>query len=251
MTERHIGIESELRIKNDMTGEQNVPRNVEYSLNEQGLLQSIGYDGGGREFRTNPISVKSILKQVRGRKYLTRYYDILSESTEVSERGGTHIHISILDKDHVNMESNATALAMAFFSQFQKIAGRSSHWASRFHIDGVGNTDITKLREYLDRSRYICSRAYSHKGSMLNPTGHQTLEFRGGVGTNDIKDILAWIDFLNNVVKTSNRESVDGVKFGDLLKGETISEYVKGLKGWRKLSKRDLNKVVNVNALTA
>src|SRR5690349_8053335 len=86
MTERHVGIENEL----DIT-EMSVD-NIYDALSRHGILSDIGYDGGGREFRTVPISIKS-LKQVRGHKYLSEYFDIIKPKSRVIGSGGTHIHI--------------------------------------------------------------------------------------------------------------------------------------------------------------
>lgn len=243
LSDRHIGVESELGINGGNI--ERLPSGLEDKLQEKGLLQDIGFDGGGREFRTNPISCKSVLKQVRGRKYLEAYYIELSHHTTVLDSGGTHIHISILDSDHVNMEANAVALATAFYEQFQKISGRNTHWARSFGLE-----TIDEVKNYLNARRIGDSRVYGIKGSMLGPTRHKTLEFRGPKGSNNIGEILAWIDFVNRVVEVANRESVDGVKFGDLIKGSYITEYVENLPRNRRLSERDLNRKLNVEQLT-
>lgn len=237
MTTRHIGVESELGIKNN--GRYDDISDIEYGCRKRGLLQSVGYDGGGREFRTNPISIRS-LKQVRGFKYLTEYYEVLNKGTEVLDTGGTHIHISILNTDHDNMEANATAMAIAFYEQFQKIAGRRTNWARK----SSGST-IETVKKNLAFNRRTSERTYYLKGSMLNPTSHQTLEFRGPRGSNDCAEILAWVEFIDNVVRLSNRESIEGIKFKQLLSGKRISAYVKSLKEWRKLTTADLEKKFN------
>jgi len=245
LKERHIGVESELWVKTDSYQEVG---HFEHRLKENWLLQSVGFDGGGREFRTNPIRIKSLLKQVTGRKYLTLYYAHLKNHTEVTESGGTHIHISILDGDHKNMESNAFALSTVFYEQFQKIAGRKTNWARK---DGAGLKTIDDCKKYCDdREREAGSRVYYMKGSMLGPTSHKTLEFRGPKGSNDVNEILAWVDFLNNVVKAANHKSIDGVKFGDLVKTDVIAAYIKDLPRGRRLTKRDLNKTVNAGKLS-
>lgn len=241
MTIRHIGVESELGIKgrnryDDITA-------IEKECSKRGLLQSVGFDGGGREFRTNPISVRS-LNQVRGFKYLKEYYGVLKDNTVVLSSGGTHVHISILNSDHENMESNATAMAIAFYKQFQKISGRKSNWAHRRN-----ESTVEEVRDRLSNHTFE-GRIYNMKGSMLNPTRHQTLEFRGGKGSNDSDEIFAWIEFLNNVTKLCNRKSVEGVQFKQLLKGERISAYVDRRGGWRKLSKRELEQKFNGKKLT-
>lgn len=241
MTVRHIGVENELGIKN--RDRDSDISEIEKGCSKRGLLQSVGFDGGGREFRTNPISIRS-LNQVRGFNYLAEYYGILASNTEVLESGGTHIHISILNSDHENMESNATAMAITFHKQFQKIAGRKTHWAEQMREDTLG-----EVRNELAANRYPNSRQYSRWGYMLNPTGHQTLEFRGPVGSNNCQEIFAWIEFIDNVVKLCNRESVEGVAFKELLKGERISAYVNSLTGWRKFTKAELEQKFNGSKL--
>jgi hypothetical protein len=238
MKVRHIGVESELGIKGSRNRYDEDISHIERECSRRGLLQSVGFDGGGREFRTNPISVRS-LNQVRGFKYLVEYYGLLKDNTTVLTSGGTHIHISILNSDHENMESNATAMAIAFYKQFQKIAGRKTNWAYCRQEKTMG-----EVSRELDRCKYE-GRTYLMKGSMLNPTYHQTLEFRGPKGSNNSKEILAWVEFLNNIAKACNRKSVEGVQFKQLLKGERIEAYVRSLKGWRKLSKADLERKFN------
>jgi hypothetical protein len=238
---RHVGIENELAVGENFDGA--VTEKVATALRKHGIFQDVGYDGGGREFKTRPISTKS-LKQVRGFKYVCDYFDTLKENTRPISSGGTHIHISILNNDHVNMEGNATAMAMAFFRQFQKIAGRETTWAYKLHF-----RTLAEVFQRLDANKCKVpganTRTYNRMGSMLNPTGWQTLEFRGPTGSNDKDEILAWIEFLENIVKVANRKSVEGVQFKTLLKGERISAYVNGLTDWRKLTKSELEATFN------
>jgi hypothetical protein len=228
MVTRHIGVESELGVKGDHGA-------VIKACSKRGLLQSCGYDGGGREFRTNPISARS-LKQVRGFKYLTEYYGILADNTTVLTSGGTHIHISILNSDHANLEGNVVAMAIAFHEQLQKISGRRNSWASRRM-----ETTLQQVRNEVGlNKRRANGRAFRMGKYMLCPTYHQTFEFRGPKGSNDSEEILAWVEFLDNIVKACNRKSIEGVQFKQLLKGERISKYVDSLEGWRKLAKNQL-----------
>lgn len=247
MKERHIGIENELIVG---TQYQEVPPNITEKLRQRGFLNSVGHDGGGREFRTNPISIKSLLKQVKGNKYLCEYYDTLKSITKVADSGGTHLHISILNSDHPNMEANATALGVAFFEQFQKIAGRKTSWARSFG-ERQQATTLAGVKERVNSHKSTRGRTYYLKGSMLGPTNHQTLEFRGPKGSNNKVEILAWAEFLDNVVKYANRDSVEGVKFGQLLEGNYISSYARGLKLLRRLSKKDLERTFNGSTLLA
>jgi hypothetical protein len=236
MTTRHVGVENELRlICNEDT--------IRTEISKSGLLDSIGHDGGGREFRTTPISTRS-LKQVRGFRHLSEYYDGINRHTEVLQTGGTHIHISILETDHPNMESNATAMAIAFHSQFQKISGRQSNWASRLQ-----KQTIQQVRQMILERSVLGHRVYRMKGYMLNPTLHQTLEFRGPKGSNNKEEILAWIEFIENVVKVANRESIEGITFKRLLRTKRIAAYVDALPKTRKLTNAELNQKFNGAAL--
>lgn len=241
LTERHVGVESELGIRGRKR--EDLPPELEPTLEATRLLQSIGYDGGGREFRTTPISVKSLLEQARGRKRFEDYYQELSRCTEVLSSGGTHVHISLLGSDHVNIEANAMALATGFFEQFQKVAGRQSPWANKLNA-----TSWDEINKWLRKHR-ASPHLYRAKGSMFAPTGHKTLEFRGPKGSNSFTEVLAWIDFVNCVAEVANRKSVDGVQFRDLLGGSYIAEYVASLPADRVLSKLDLDKTLNVTNL--
>lgn len=238
LKKRHIGVENELHVRGSI-------EEIEPKISKRGLLQSIGYDGGGREFRTNPIAVHT-LKQVRGYKYVKEYYTELNKSTAVINSGGTHIHISILNTDHANLEANVVALAIAFHNQLQKISGRKTMWATRRR-----ETTMQQVRdEVANYKQRAGGRAISMGKYMLCPTYHQTFEFRGPQGSNDCDEILAWIEFLDNIVKVCNRKSIEGVQFKQLLKGDHISAYVKSFgeeRGdrWRKLTTKELDKKFN------
>lgn len=236
MTKRHIGVENELGVRCEAEA-------IEAELDKRGLLHSIGWDGGGREFRTNPIAVHT-LKQVRGFRYFTEYYGVLKKNTAVIETGGTHIHISILNDDHKNLEANVTAMGVAFYTQFQKIAGRKSSWASRRNFSTLKQVqdEISCIQAFnRDKKNRLCGM----KGGMIAPTYHQTFEFRGPKGSNDSEEILAWVEFLNNIVTVCNRESIEGIPFKRLLRTKRVSAYVKSLEDWRKLTKSDLEQRFN------
>lgn len=218
---------------------------IETEISKRGLLQSVGYDGGGREFRTNPISIRS-LKQVRGFKYISEYYTVIREHTRVVKSGGTHIHISILGTDHPNLEVNATAMGIAFFNQFQKISGRKTNWAYRLEM-----RTLQEVRDMLARYKMPNQRTYSRLSSMLNPTRYQTLELRGPKGSNDKEEVLAWIEFAENIAKVANRRSIEGIPFSKLLKGKRISAYVDALPKNRKLTEAELNQKFVGSALYA
>lgn len=84
---------------------------------------------------------------------------------------------------------------------------------------------------------------------MLGPTRYQTLEWRGPKGSNNPDEIMAWVEFINNVAKAANRKNIQGVKFSDLIKTERIAAYVAKLPKTRKLTDTELNQRINVRAL--
>ena len=63
----------------------------------------------------------------------------------------------------------------------------------------------------------------------MTPTLHKTIEFRGPKGTRNINDIRAWAEFLDQIVRVSNTDSIEGVKFKDLIKGKHIEAKVNKL----------------------
>ena len=104
------------------------------------------------------------------------------------------------------------------------------------------------IKQKLEHSREH-GRTYDRGYYMITPTAHQTMEMRGAVGSNDSEEVLAWAEFLKNVITRANRKSVKGTKFSDLLKGDRISKYVSGLEEWRKITKEELDKVINLEDL--
>lgn len=232
---RHIGIETEI----DVIG--TCPKASD--LDEEGLQRYRA--GQGVEFRTIPISVRS-LHGVRGTKRVQEHFDLIKSFTRVAQWGGTHLHISILDKDHPNLEANVISLTAAFFKEFQKVAGRRTEWAKRPEVKSLNDAKALVAIMNIFGHR---ERRYSRRYLMITPSRYQTLEFRGPVGSNDSEEILAWADFLEKVIEVSNCDSVHGVQFKDLLVGDRISKYVSELIGWRVFTNRELNKKLNESKL--
>lgn len=224
---RHIGIETEIDITSTTEKRSSLDQTNLVRLEYPGMV----------EFRTIPISVNSF-HNVRGSKRIREHFDIIKSATKIAKWGGTHLHISILDKDNPNMEANALALTIAFYRQFQKISGRASTWARK---PGANTIGAAKALVGDMRDEYTRRRIYNRQFFMITPSGYQTLEFRGPKGSNDADEILAWAEFLENTVKVANQDSVNGVMFKDLLVGDRISAYCKKLK----LTAKELNKTLN------
>ena len=252
MKSRHVGIENELYIKDSHAqqvdtgwGSSNRDFNdeVKRKLEESKILRDMTYDGGGRELRTVPIKLVAFY-QKRGSLYIRNYYSTLKESTKTIRSGGTHVHMSILKGDHPNTEANVLAISTAFHEQMQKVCGRKSSWATKLQA-----RNMEYIKRWLEVGYRGRGRTYVRGYLMITPTALQTMEMRGGKGSNDVDEVLAWVEMLKNIVEASNTDSVNGVVFEDLIKGEFISKYVNKLGGWRKIGKKDLKSKVDINNL--
>ena len=244
-THRAVGFENELKV-NGMEPtiywrRRTKIKQLEKLIARRDIFREMHTDGGGIEFTTKPIKA-SALYQKRTMKYIEEYYENLKKATTPISTGGTHIHISVLKTDHENMILNAVIIAQEFFTQLQKISGRQVHWASKPPEED--SKEGTKRRlssmSFTVNGQKMYNRAYW----MITPTNKGTLEFRGPMGSNNVDEILAWQELFANIVKEANRESVKGLQFAQLIRGERISKYIDNIQNsgaqWRKLSAEEL-----------
>lgn len=208
-------------------------------LENKGIkVGGVGYDGGGKEFVTHPDSIT--LFKNGGSERFKKIVDMLKEYTEADTCSGTHINISKLESDHENTKSNLYWMSMVFGAQFQKIFGRRSHWARIplpvNHFSTLDN-EAKVFRAPIRRP--------SIKGMCLDPKGTIIVEkegrweFRGPKATHDINEVLAWIEFCNNVLEACSQKSITNVKFEDLLRGNYIEAYAMRLRDERAITYSD------------
>lgn len=244
-THRAVGFENELQVNGlefSMSWRKKTKiKQLERLIARRDIFREMHTDGGGIEFTTKPIKANA-LYQKRTMKYMEEYYEHLKKATTPISTGGTHIHISVLETDHENTVLNAVIIAQEFFTQLQKISGRQVHWASRPPAEYSREDMKRRLSDmsFKANGKKVYNRAYW----MITPTNKGTLEFRGPMGSNKIDEILAWQELFANIVKEANRESVKGLQFAQLIRGERISKYINSIQDsdakWRKLSAEEL-----------
>lgn len=233
---RCIGIETELSVKKRYRAKKEKHNDYTLSaftrkrLEKSKVFLEDKYDCQCREFNTAPISLAAI-NQKKHRKYLEQYFGILNQISIPKSQGGTHIHISILKSDNDKLLANVIWLQKKFGEQIKQIAGRDSSWAQT-------PDDI----ETYTRAEYAAQSA-SRRYWLITPNkGGRTLEMRAAKGSNDINEVLAWKDLLENIHKVCNQDDISKVKFSDVIKGRWLPKYVKNMD--RPLTKQQLNQKI-------
>lgn len=216
---RYFGLEQELGVKRDNTNTWHEKEYV-YSIAKKKKLDmyNVSVDCGCIEYTSNPMVLSSIVK---GKKIpeLERFLGDMELTPD--SKGGTHLHISLKEKDNKWITNNALYLAAQFYEEFQAICGRKSpRWAQKPMSIGYDAQKKVKERIFDPKQKY--NRYYW----ILTPTMYKTIEFRGPKGTRSINDIRAWAEFLDRIVRVSNQDSIEGVKFKDLIKGKHIEAKV-------------------------
>lgn len=239
--QRAVGIENELYSKGRRQWEP--PSRSAYKKAAGSIGREHHSDSGAIEYTTKPLRL-SYIRSKRGQRQLLSYYEGLSGIAKVSNRNGTHVHISLMDHDHPDIEARAIVIATQFYSQLQKIAGRNSpRWARSPHKSTVESAkDFLKEMKYPKAEQYETPsrQAYGRQFWIITPTRRQTLEFRGPKGTVDPMEILAWTDLLENIVRVCNRKRLRTLHIREILKGKYLEPYVEKLVQEETLTQEDL-----------
>lgn len=250
---RAIGIENEMGLVLENVKENLLRGNIYLKTEEvpkEEWIREIhgGNHGAGHkihEFKTIPLSLD---KDIRKRnRLLKKYYEEMSKFTEVTNGAGTHIHISIIEKDNPDIVPRVLLIASTFFTEIQKIAGRTTHWAKNPQCK-----NIAMARSVAQNMRYSHQEGapmYARRYYNITPTSRGTLEFRAPKGSTNYSEIQAWIQFLRNIIDAANRESIEGLRFEELLKGRALEAYVKKFKRPRNLTRNNLNKTITGDQL--
>ena len=239
--QRAVGIENELHSKGKTQWQ--APSKNEYKKAAGGIGREHHSDCGAIEYTTKPLRL-SYIRSKRGQRQLLSYYEGLSGFAKVSERNGTHVHISLMDHDHPDIEARAVVIATQFYAQLQKIAGRNSiQWArspEQRTVESAKNCLREMKYQKTDQYETPSRQAYGRQFWIITPTRRQTLEFRGPKGTVDPMEILAWTDLLENIVRVCNRKRLKTLHIGEILKGKYLEPYVEKLVQEEKLTQEDL-----------
>lgn len=216
---RYFGLEQELGIKGNNSNTWGERENVYNKAKARKLdMYNVSVDCGCIEYVSNPVPLSSIVKGKRIPE-LQRFLGDMGLKPD--SKGGTHLHISLKERDNKWTTNNALYLAAQFYEEFQAICGRKSNrWAQKPMSIGY------QAKEKVNENIFNPAQAYSRYYWILTPTMHKTIEFRGPKGTRSINDIRAWAEFLDQIVRVSNQDSIEGVKFKDLIKGKHIEAKV-------------------------
>lgn len=183
----------------------------------------IGVDGGGREFATLPDSYGNYVKG--GSERFKKVVAFLERTTNADRDSGTHINISKLDSDTRTTWNNIYWYMMCFGPQLQKIFGRRSHWAKiplpkEYFCSNSGSNMMFEVPTKRPKPEWVYS-----KGSMVVDKGNR-YEFRGPKASHDLDEVLAWIQFCNNIVEICANGYIKDMPFAEALKGKYIRAYL-------------------------
>lgn len=196
-----------------------------------------GYDGGGKEIVSLPDSFTKFEKG--GSERFINLVNLVNGAMSPDEQSGTHIHISKLESDVKTTYENIYWFCMAFAPQIQKVFGRISHWAKTplppdfFEKYGETNKKLYEVPKIRPEVRNVYN-----KGSMVVNRGDR-YEFRGPKATNDLEEVLAWIEFCHNIVEVCAKGYIQEVPFADVLRGKYIRKYI------NKISKENKERAIS------
>lgn len=178
---------------------------------------SLGY--GGFEMISQPMTLAYAKEHAS--EFETMFQELRDHDQKSHDTSccGYHVHVSrsaFVDDDAVY---RAVALVNKFQNQMQKFARRGSQHYCRYSriADTFTRDDIVRIVR--DGDRYDAVNLTNH-GSKKN-----TIEFRIFRGTLNHVTYLATLEFVANIVKAAN-EGKSFVKFGELLEGEYIEQYI-------------------------
>ena len=198
---------------------------IKDNMNELGLVcGGVGFDGGGREIVTMPDSYNLYLQG--GSKRLKELVDFLTKVGIPDRASGTHINISKLESDVNSTWRNLYWFTMCFGPQLQKIFGRITHWArtplpqNYFTANGNSNEILFEAPKKQPKQTGVYA-----KGTIIVDKGDR-YEFRGPKASNDIDEILAWVELCHNIVEVCARGYIQNVPFADVLNGKYIRKYL-------------------------
>ena len=179
---------------------------------------SIGHTGF--EMISQPMTFNYIRENYEGIKAM---FESLSAAGQVSHETsvcGFHIHVSKDAFDGIRAINRAVAICHGLKREMEKFGRRNNGEYYRFY----------NLKQHFSREEFNQIDVTGHYCA-VNTSGRSsdhrdnTVEFRFPRGTLNPVTFMATIEFIRNIVAMANDRRVK-VKFGDLLDGEYIPEYI-------------------------
>lgn len=220
-TKRYVGIEIEVERRN-----KREPA-VNHAWDFRDIVLGVNHDGADIEFQTHPLQLSKIYSNTQ----LQRWYNRLDLFAKENLLSGTHIHMTKLDAN----SSVVKWIEACFGPQIQKVAGRISSYA--YPTPGENKTRATIRMGSNSKSDMFT----------INNSG-ETIEWRGPKSSTRIQDILAWIEFFENIMKVADKE--EPITFAKLCEGRYITPYVESFKGDRAITPEEMEATTEVKTIT-
>lgn len=211
--------------------------------------QTIHIDGQSIEVNTQPDDIS--LFNRGGSKRFNKFMRVYEKKGNPIEAGGTHIHVSKRDDDNKELiKANTDALLSLFGGEFQKLFGRTSHWApfinehSSFRPDREIKFPV-EMKDDLFMSEATHDGYSKHAMMVIQDS---TYEFRMGKSTTSKRDALAWAQLAYNVIELANSTSTKEFKdipLETFCEGKYIWDYAHNLYGARYIDEETFKSSIN------
>lgn len=176
---------------------------------------------GGFEMISQPMSWGFIKSEYSRFKALFASLIEAGQISHESDRCGLHIHVSKAAFKSENAINRCLAIVHGMSDEMQRF-GR------RFHCSYAEFSDIPSMPSESDLNRIERtghSVAVNLDTSSFDGRSADTVEFRFPKGSLNILTVMATIEFIKNIVEVSNSDK-NVVKFGDLLYGDYVPDYI-------------------------
>lgn len=184
----------------------------------QKMIAMIGADGDDIEVITQPMS-KKILMSAR----TISFFRNINRYCYPAERSGTHIHVSMTQKDKRNLWRNLYWFSIVFDKQLYAIFRRRSNWAlspkviyKDKHKTKISISDTTK-------DKYP---TLGNKGTIIVKRTN-TYECRAGAATTNTQELIAWAQLFYNIVEFCNQKDIVGHRFEEVLPEGEFGELLR------------------------
>lgn len=155
--------------------------------------------------------------------FATMFRDLINGGQESHEARdcGFHVHVSRAAFNDDFAIKRAIAIVHGFAEEMGKFGRRANGEYFRFdanfrRLTVFGENDIDRI----PHEDHYCAVNVHYDGDRT-----KTVEFRFPKGTLNVTTYMATLEFINNIVTAANSDK-DVVKFGDLLDGDYIPDYI-------------------------
>lgn len=184
----------------------------------QKMIAMIGPDGDDIEIITQPMSKKILISSTP-----INFFNNINRYCFPAERSGTHIHVSMTQKDKRNLWRNLYWFSIVFDKQLYAIFRRRSNWAlspkviyKDRHKTKISISDTTK-------DKYP---TLGNKGTIIVKRTN-TYECRAGAATTSTQELIAWAQLFYNIVEFCNQKDIVGHRFEEVLPKGEFGELLK------------------------